>query len=455
MLNMPSAIESEDIVIRACLEGEKILNRVLEEVTVSMFYSQDNKIIYTAIKSLASKTRVLDDVLILKELKSLNLINSTVSNIICNLKDIYFNHNLDEHISTLSEKKALRDLLSITFNIEKSIKSGTDSLKVISDIREDVLNIELSGKSQCNVLDKDLLYGTDDMVGYCQRALNTYNDRLKNGDDFVPGIKSGYKSLDFKTGGFGKKHLTVIAARSGGGKSTFAFNIACNMAYKNKRRGLIFSLEMPKEECFAKVMSTLNKTNYDDIQKGRDPGALHMNADDIYNKIDGGMLLFDDTGEQTIRSVCSKIRREKERSGIEFVIIDYLTRISPNEKKSMRYLEVGEISGSLKSIAKELDIAVICLAQLSRKTAERADKSPQLSDLRESGDIEQDSDLVLMLHRDEIYDIKNTSNIIKIHIVKSRHGKRGIVEMRSENDGSTLYELDKKIEQEISEVYGA
>jgi replicative DNA helicase len=99
---MPSAIESEDIVIRACLEGEKILNRVLEEVTVSMFYSQDNKIIYTAIKSLASKTRVLDDVLILKELKSLNLINSTVSNIICNLKDIYFNHNLDEHISTLS-----------------------------------------------------------------------------------------------------------------------------------------------------------------------------------------------------------------------------------------------------------------------------------------------------------------------------------------------------------------
>ena len=449
------SIESEDIIIRACLENEKILNRVLEEVTVSMFYSIDNRAIYTAIKSLALKTRVLDDVLILKELKSLNLLNSELSNIICNLKDVYYNHNLDEHINILTEKKALRDLLNITFDIEKRITDGDDSESIISKLREGALNIELGGKSRVNSLDKDLLYGTSDMIGYCQSSLKTYNDRLKNGDDYVPGLKSGYKLLDFKTGGFGKKHLTIIAARSGGGKSTFAFNIACNMAYKYKKSGLVFSLEMPKEECFAKVMSTLNKTNYDDIQKGRDPGVLHMNADDIYKKIEGGMLLFDDTGEQTIRSLCSKIRREKEKTGIEFVIIDYLTRISPNEKKSMRYLEVAEISGSLKSIAKELDIAIICLAQLSRKTAERADKSPQLSDLRESGDIEQDADLVLMLHRDEIYDIHNTSNILKIHIVKSRHGKRGIIEMKSENDGSALYEIDKSIQEEIGEVYNA
>lgn len=452
---IPSSIESESIVIRACFEGEKVLNRILEEVTIDMFYYRDNKLIYTAIKSLSLKTRILDDVLLLKELRSLNLINSQISNIICDIKDIYFNHNLDEHIALLSEKKSLRDLINIALGVEENIKKGSDSLSIISNIRECVLNIELAGKGTNNVSDKDLLYGNDEMMGYCERALKTYNDRIKNGDDYVPGFKSGYKLLDFKTGGFIKKHLTVIAARSGGGKSTFAFNIACNMAYKYKKKGLVFSLEMPKEECFAKVMSTLNKTSYDDIQKGRDAGVLHMNTDDIYNKMDGGMLLFDDTGEQTIRSLCSKIRREKEKTGIEFVIIDYLTRISPNEKKSMRYLEVGEISGSLKSIAKELDIAIICLAQLSRKTAERTDKSPQLSDLRESGDIEQDADLVLMLHRDEIYDIQNTSNIIKVHIVKSRHGKRGVVEMRSENDGSTLYEIDKSIQEEIREVYCA
>lgn len=454
MTNIQSK-ESEDIVIRACLENEKILNTVLEEVTVDMFSDIVNKSLYRAIKSLSLKTRVLDDILILKELKDLGLINSELSSVVCELKDIYYNHNLEEHVNILIEKKALRDLLKTTSDIEKRIMNGDLSGNIISKIREDSLTIELGGKGTTNTIDKDLLFGTKDTLGYCEESLKTHKDRIKNGADFVPGIKSGYKLLDFKTGGFGKKHLTIIAARSGGGKSTFAFNLACNMAYEHKRKGLIFSLEMPKEECFAKIMSTLNKTNYDDIQKGRDPGVLNMNVNEIYKKIEGGMLLFDDTGEQTIRALCSKIRREKERSGIEFVIIDYLTRISPNEKKAMRYLEVAEISGALKSIAKELDIAIICLAQLSRKTAERTDKAPQLSDLRESGDIEQDADLVLMLHRDEIYDIQNTSNILQIHIVKSRHGKRGIVEMRSENDGSSLFEIDKSIQEEISEVFGA
>jgi len=255
-------------------------------------------------------------------------------------------------------------------------------------------------------------------------------------------VQLGIKDLDFLLGGLGGNRLVTLAARPGVGKTALALNMAVSMA-KRKKSVYFVSLEMSYQELEYRLFSQLSGIEQSKIQSAKLSLEEIKKLSESIESVDRGMLIVNDSSSITIENICSQVKRAKEMFDISCVFIDYLQLIAPSSKAEYRYLEIAQTTRLLKSLSKTLDIPVICLAQLSRKVEERTCHKPLLSDLKESGAIEQDSDIVLAMERRDAYDEFDRTGEAQVYILKNRHGPTGEVSLEFDKVHSKFKDIPR------------
>ena len=277
--------------------------------------------------------------------------------------------------------------------------------------------------------------------------------RLRNADSHVTGIKTGYLDLDRITNGFQRGDLIILAARPAMGKTAFALNLALNASFYNSGAIAIFSLEMPAEQLMKRILSAKSSVEGNKLRSGFLSNDEFNRINEAANELMAGKLFVDDSSNIRIADIYSKCRKLKSEHGLDLVVIDYLQLISGSSKRGSdnRQQEISEISRSLKGLAREMECPVIALSQLSRSVESRPDKHPMLSDLRESGAIEQDADIVLFLYREEYYskekdDKKDASATEKtdVDIAKHRNGATAKIELAFQKSISAFFNIAKE-----------
>lgn len=277
--------------------------------------------------------------------------------------------------------------------------------------------------------------------------------RLRNADSHVTGIKTGYLDLDRITNGFQRGDLIILAARPAMGKTAFALNLALNASFYNSGAIAIFSLEMPAEQLMKRILSAKSSVEGNKLRSGYLSNDEFNRINEAANELMAGKLFVDDSSNIRIADIYSKCRKLKSEHGLDLVVIDYLQLISGSSKRGSdnRQQEISEISRSLKGLAREMECPVIALSQLSRSVESRPDKHPMLSDLRESGAIEQDADIVMFLYREEYYSKEkddkkdaNTTEKTDVDIAKHRNGATAKIELAFQKSISAFFNIAKE-----------
>ena len=420
MRSLPQSIEAEQSVIGAMIIDKSAIAQVFEKLNEDDFYRDGHKVIYKAIREMYAKDMAVDLVTILEYLKTTDMLDKAggVTYISELSSSVPTTANLSSYIKIVEEKSTLRKLIKASTSIiEESYNSGGDVEKVIDLAQKKVFDIaEKKDSKEYEALSDVLERGFLEI------------ERLFNNRGAITGVGSGIKDLDAKTSGFQKGDMVLIAARPSMGKTTFSLNIAENAALKEGKSVVIFSLEMSKEQLAYKLLCS--QANVDMLKLRT--GNLE---DDDWERIARGPLAnakiyIDDTAGISVMDMRSKCRKIKMEHGIDMILIDYLQLMSGSAGSDNRQQEVSEISRSIKALAKEMECPVIALSQLSRAPEQRADHRPMLSDLRESGSIEQDADVVMFLYRDEYYNKETEEKGIgECIIAKQRNGPVGTVKM--------------------------
>ena len=327
--------------------------------------------------------------------------------------------NIKDYARIVKEKSVLRQLISACSEISEAAYSEQESVVDIIDHAENLIfNIAQGRDTKGFRHIKDVI---GDVYGHLHE-LNTNKEATQ-------GTQTGFSALDRVLAGLGKSDLVLVGARPGMGKTSFALNIATNVAKQTKKTVCIFSLEMSADQLVNRVLSSEALVNSYKLRTGElEPGDWE-NLARAAGELAGSDILIDDTSGMTVTAMKAKLRRVKN---LGMVVIDYLGLMSGDKHTDNRVQEVSEISRSLKIMAKELMVPIVCCAQLSRGPESRTDKKPMLSDLRDSGAIEQDADTVIFLYRSEYYktdDQGQDTSIAEVIIAKNRHGSTGTVNM--------------------------
>ena len=417
----PNNIESEQNVLGAMIINKNIIYEVIEVLNKEDFYKDAHKHIFNTIKNLFLKDVHIDIISLIEYLKRDNLLElcGGTSYITELANSIITTSNLSTHLKIIKDNSKLRKLVELSNNTLKKIYKKEDPNLLIENIQKDIFNLSLSE-------DKSSIEPINDIL---DKTLSNIEKLYFNKDSFS-GLPSGFYDLDEKLSGFQKSQMILVAARPSMGKTTFALNIAENIALKNKKNVLIFSLEMSKEQLVNKLISSITEIDMNKLQTGKlsdsDLEKLTNGVSILYNS----KIFIDDTPNISISEMKAKCRKLKFTTEINLIVIDYLQLMSGNTRTESRQQEVSEISRFIKALSKEIECPVIALSQLSRAPEQRADHRPLLSDLRESGSIEQDSDIVLLLYRDDYYN-KDTEhkNIAECIIAKHRNGETGTIKL--------------------------
>ena len=406
MRSLPQSIEAEQSVIGAMIIDKSAIAQVLEKLNEDDFYRDGHKAIYKAIKEMYAKDMAVDLVTILEYLKTTDMLDKAggVTYISELSASVPTTANLSSYIKIVEEKSTLRKLIKASTSIiEESYNSGGDVEKVI----------DLAQKKVFDIAEKK------DSKEY---------ESLSN--VAITGVGSGIKDLDAKTSGFQKGDMVLIAARPSMGKTTFSLNIAENAALKEGKSVVIFSLEMSKEQLAYKLLCSQANVDMLKLRTGNLEDDDWERIARATGPLANARIYIDDTAGISVMDMRSKCRKIKMEHGIDMILIDYLQLMSGSAGSDNRQQEVSEISRSIKALAKEMECPVIALSQLSRAPEQRADHRPMLSDLRESGSIEQDADVVMFLYRDEYYNKETEEKGIgECIIAKQRNGPVGTVKM--------------------------
>ena len=416
----PHSIEAEKSVLGSVLQSKEALFEVLEILEPEDFYSEHHKEVFEAVRELNRRSEPVDILTVSEELKKRNTLAMVGGRaFVASLPtEAPSTANAESYAHIIKEKAILRSLIQASADIlDRSYKDKTDSQEVLSFAEQEIFNIARAKQKK----DYTSLY--DVMMENISQI-----DAMASTEGTLIGLTTGFVDLDEKTAGLQKSNLIIIAARPAMGKTAFVLNLAQNAALKADAKVLIFSLEMSKEELGMRMLSSdtcidLAKLKTGDLNRGE--------WEDLYIGIDRltkAGIYIDDTPGISLMEMKNKCRRLKAEKGLDLVIVDYLQLMEA--KAESRQQEISKLSRSLKILAKEMDCPVIVLSQLSRAVEQRIEKKPQLSDLRESGAIEQDADLVMFLYRDEYYnpdtDKPNTCEVI---LAKHRGGSTGTVEL--------------------------
>ena len=415
---MPAAIEIEKNLLSAMMLKEgAIIPTVAGIITDADFYREENRIIFRALLAVYNRGTPPDVLLVEDELIRNDELNRVNRRYLFSLIDLEFSTaRAEAYANTIRIKSILRRL--IRAGMEIADEAGDESKDV-----EDVL--ENAEKKILSVTSKNNQMGFEKLSSILQRSFERIQ-RIHNHPDEMEGVTTGLIDLNKVTNGLQKSDLILLAARPSMGKTALALNIAVNAAAAKKIVAL-FSLEMSKTQLGNRLLSTTSRVNSQYLNTGNFADNDMQDLLHALDRLAPLRLFIDDTASISLLELRSKVRRLKNEHGLDLIVIDYLQLMqggSSRLSEQNRQQEISEISRSLKALARELDVPILALSQLSRSVEMRADKKPQLSDLRESGSLEQDADIVMFLYRDEYYNREDTENqnIAELIIAKNRNG---------------------------------
>lgn len=417
---MPYAIEAEQSVLGSILLDKDLIIVVIDIVSKEDFYSDQNAEIYDAMLTLFKNSEPIDLITIVNELRKRNLLEKVggIPYITSLSSAPDFTSHITKYAAIVKEKSILRKLIRTSTDLMQ--KSYEQSMQI-----QDIL--DFAEKSIFDIAQEKDQRGLVKIENVLADSFEILQD-LYMRKDKMTGITTGFIDLDRKINGLQKTDLILIAARPAMGKTAFSLNIAQNAAIKGNASVAIFNLEMSKEQLIQRMISSTSHVELNKLKNGNI-------EDDEWPKITTGMgilqntkIYIDDSPGITAVELRSKCRRLKVEKGLDLVLIDYLQLMEGDGRTESRQQEISKISRSLKILAKELECPVIALSQLSRAVEQRSDHRPMLSDLRESGAIEQDADLVMFLYRDDYYNPdSDQKNITEVIIAKHRHGEIGTI----------------------------
>ncbi|MFB6365810.1 replicative DNA helicase [Paenibacillus elgii] len=432
----PQNLEAEQAVLGAILLDSDALVTAMERVTSDDFYRGSHQRIFEAMIEIAEANEPVDLITLtarLQDKKQLEEVGG-ISYLSELANAVPTAANVDYYAQIVEEKSMLRRLIRAATQIVTNGYSGEDEVGVLlSDAEQRIMEISQARSGSGFIAIKDVLMEVFDKVEF-----------LFNQKGSTTGVRSGFADLDKMTSGFQRSDLIIVAARPSVGKTAFALNIAQNVGVREKETVAIFSLEMGAAQLVQRMICAEANVDAGRMRTG------FLEPDDwekltmAIGSLSEANIYIDDSPSVTVADIRAKCRRLKKEKGLGMILIDYLQLIHGRGKGDNRQQEVSEISRTLKQIARELDVPVIALSQLSRGVEQRQDKRPMMSDLRESGSIEQDADIVAFLYRDDYYDKESEKkNIIEIIIAKQRNGPVGTVELAFLKNYNKFVNLDR------------
>lgn len=420
---LPHSVEAEQSVIGAMLMDREAIISASEIVTGADFYQHQYGVMFEAMVELFNEGKPVDLVTLQNRLKEKDVPPevSSLEFVRDIMTTVPTSANVKSYAGIVREKAVLRRLIKINEEIANTCYAGKDKL-------DDIL-----AHTEKSVFDLLQSKGSGDFVPIRQVALNVLDkiETASKNQGNVTGIPSGFHDLDFRTSGFQPSDFVLIAARPSMGKTAFVLNVVDHIAVRKNMPCMVFSLEMSKEQLVNRMLSMESRVDSQKLRTGTLSDSDWDAVVEGIGTIGNSKLIIDDTPGISIMELRSKCRKVKLEYGLSIVIIDYLQLMSGSGKSDSRQQEISEISRSLKAIAREMEAPVIALSQLSRACEARSDHRPMLSDLRESGAIEQDADLVAFLYRDEYYFPEKTEkkNMAELIIAKQRNGPTGTVNL--------------------------
>ena len=420
----PHDIEAEQAILGSMLTDKDAVMSAMEVLKTDDFYRDDNKIIFEAMMSLYGKSEPIDIITVKSELVSTGRFDQVggLEYIAILPEKVPTTTNVDKYIKIVEEKSMLRNLIKTANDIISVGYDETEEINSIMEAAEKKIFDVMQRKNQSGYNSiKDVLIGTFAEL-----------EKLYNQKGTLSGIATGFTDLDYKTSGLHNSDLVIVAARPAMGKSAFAINMATNIAVQSNIPVIIFNLEMSKEQVANRIICSEAMVDSNKIRTGKIEDNDWIKLANASGRLAEAPIYIDDTPGISITEIRAKCRKMKIEKNIGLVVIDYLQLVQGSGKRnSSREQEISEISRSLKILAKEIDVPVIALSQLSRAAEQRQnDHRPMLSDLRESGAIEQDADIVMFLYRDDYYNENSEKkNIAEIILAKHRGGSTGTVEL--------------------------
>lgn len=441
----PQDLEAEKSLLGALLLSDTAFPNVLERVKASDFYDPRHVDIFKGMTNLYIQHRPIDLMTLTSELKAQKTLKG--------IGGAPYLTELTNFVPTASHIEAYTDLVAQASMRRRLIQAGTDIVAAAYDSAKPIE--DLIGKAEKNLFEVSDQAIKTDYTKLEDLLVDAYDriEELHRNKGALRGLKTGFRDLDKKTAGFQKGDLIIIGARPAMGKTTFAQNLAYNVATRNgdKKGVLFFSMEMANQEIVDRMISDVSGVDNWKIRTGNVEDEDFARIGDALGDMNEVPLYIDDTSSMTVLELRNKARRAWHDHNIGMIIVDYLQLLQGSDRYAgNRVQEVTEISRGLKTLARELEIPVIALAQLSRGVTGRDDPRPVLSDLRESGSIEQDADLVMFLHRPDYYKQNNDdfvpTNITELILAKHRHGPVGKVELYFHPELLRFMSLDKEHE---------
>ena len=436
----PHDLDAEQAVLGSMMTDSTAVTTALETLKADAFYREDNRAIYQAIINLYNKSEPVDIITLKDELESMGKFEQVGGyEYLASLPDkVPTTANVQKYIKIVEEKSILRNLIRTANEIIELGYGQTEEVEDIMDRAETKIFDIMQSKNQKGYSPiKDVLVESF-----------TKLEELYNRKQHVTGVPTGFIELDDKTAGLHGSELILVAARPAMGKTAFALNIAANAALRGNTAVAIFSLEMSKDQLVNRILCSEALVDSNKVRTGKLEEDDWVKLAGAIGPLSEAEIFIDDTPGISVMDIRTKCRKLSMEKNIGLVVIDYLQLIQGSSKRSgSREQEISEISRSLKILAKEINVPVIALSQLSRAVEQRPDHRPMLSDLRESGAIEQDADIVMFLYRDNYYN-KETEKpgIAEVIIAKQRGGSTGTVELIWKGNYTKFLNLERRFD---------
>ncbi len=421
----PHSIEAEQAVLGGVFLDKEAWDKVAERVREDDFYRKDHRIIFRAISQLSDEGMPYDIVTVAEWLENHHLLEDAggMRNLAALAENTPSASNISSYADIVRKRSILRQLIHATTDINDTVfnPQGRSSEQILEFAEQTVFEIaesETRGRKSYQFIKE-----------YLKDALDKV-DELFHKDSPITGVATGFDDLDLKTAGLQKSDLIIVAGRPSMGKTALAINVAEHAAIKEKKSVAVFSMEMPGEQLAMRMMSSLGRIDQHKVRTGKLEDEDWPRLTSAVGILQETRMFIDDTPALTPAELRARCRRIAREHGLDLIVIDYLQLMQVAGTSENRATEISEISRSLKAMAKELNVPVIALSQLNRSLEQRTDKRPVMSDLRESGAIEQDADVILFIYRDEVYDDESPDKgIAEVIIGKQRNGPIGKVKL--------------------------
>lgn len=419
---MPNSLEAEQSVIGSMLMDKDAIVTAMEMLIQEDFYHKQYGLLFQAIIDIYNSGQAVDLVTLQNKLKSMDVPPeiSSLEFLRDLLTSLLTSANIKSYVQIVKDKALLRQLIKVTEGIENQCYAGSDEIEdILADTERSIFQLLQSRGGGDYVPIKEIVLNALEKIELASKTQGN-----------VTGIPTGFVDLDYKMSGLQPSDFILVAARPSMGKTAFVLNVAQYVAFHENLPTVIFSLEMSKEQLVNRLFSLESRVDAQILRSGNLADSDWEKLIEGAGVIGNSRLILDDTPGISISELRSKCRKFKLEHDIKLIIIDYLQLMSGGRRTESRQQEISEISRSLKGLARELNVPVIALSQLSRAVEQRPDHRPMLSDLRESGAIEQDADVVMFIYRDDYYnkdsDMKNIAEII---IAKQRNGPIGTINL--------------------------